>query len=177
MSFRPVNAPPRQAAFRDDSASVPTFSRNRRDLISPETPGHPASYPLQKQFSSNSDSQATILSSDSAESSSVFTPINGTAANNGAASSGQGSSQESQLLQLSQLAAAQEKMPDVAPRSMKRNADGTLKDSEVSPDASPGRHSGHSRNMSAVSATSIASSRVTEVRCPRSHSAYVHADL
>lgn len=166
MSFRPVNVPPSQAAARDNSASVPAYFHNRHEITSPESLGQPGSYPLQKQSSSNSDSQATILSSDSTESNSVFTPINGTVVHNGMVSSGQGSSQESQLLQLSQLAAAQEKMPDVASRSMKRHADGTLKDSETSPNVSPSRQSGHSRNVSGVSAMSTASSHVTEVRCP-----------
>lgn len=164
MSFRPVNIPPGQAAARDNNAPAPTFSPNRLGTTSHESISHPGSYPLQKQSSSNSDSQATILSSDSTESNNVFTPINGTAANHDMPSSGQGSSQESQLLQLSQLAAAREKMPDVTPRSMKRNADGTVKESATSPDASPSRHSGHSRNVSGVSVISTTSSRVTEVR-------------
>lgn len=171
MSFRPVNVPPSQATARDDNSnttpSAPAFRHNPPQVHSQDLLGPPGSYPLQKQSSSNSDSQATILSSDSTESNAaVFTPINGTATNNGTISSGQGSSQESQLLQLSQLAAAREKMPDVASRSMKRNADGTIKDPAASPNASPGRHSGHSRNVSGVSVTSTASSRVTDVRCP-----------
>lgn len=166
MSFRPVNVPTPQAVARDNNAAAPTLAYSRHGIHSHEPLGrYHGAYPLPKQSSSTSDSQTTILSSDSTESTGVFTPINGAAANNGATSSGQGSSQESQLLQLSQLAAAREKMPDVvASRSMKRSADGTLKDSATSPDASPGRHSGHSRNVSGVSAVSTASSRVTEVR-------------
>lgn len=150
MSFRPVNIPPSQARARD--------SNNNNDNSSRESLGP-----------SNTDSQPTDLSSHSTESHSVFTPINGPIAKNTTTGSGQGSSQESQLLQLSQLAAARDKIPDVTSRSsMKRTVDGTLKDSETSPSASPGPQAGHSRNASGVSAISTASSRVTEVRqiCP-----------
>ncbi|KAH8765418.1 hypothetical protein F5883DRAFT_420893 [Diaporthe sp. PMI_573] len=89
-----------------------------------------------------------------------------TAASDGGPGSAQGSSQESQLLQLSQLAAAQDKLPGHAPparSAVKRTADGSVKDPRFSPTASPGRTASHSRNTSAVSATSTASSRVTEL--------------
>ncbi|KKY35837.1 putative cyclin-dependent kinase [Diaporthe ampelina] len=89
-----------------------------------------------------------------------------TAASDGGPGSGQGSSQESQLFQLSQLAAAQDKLPGQAQplrSAVKRTADGTIKDPRFSPTASPGRTASHSRNTSAVSAASTASSRVTEL--------------
>ncbi|RKU43148.1 hypothetical protein DL546_001598 [Coniochaeta pulveracea] len=81
----------------------------------------------------------------------------------------QDSSQESQLLQLSQLAAAQERMPDTGKphggdndgnngQSRKRMADGMVKDG-----ASPKRVPGHSRNTSAVSVASTTGSRIGEL--------------
>lgn len=167
MSFRPVNDVPTQAAVRDSNTSVSSVHHLvPYDIASSRDPvTSAASYPLQKQMSSNSDSQATVLSSTSTESNRVFTPpIVERSASNGAVSSGQGSSQESQLLQLSQLAAAREKMPDVGSRSSaKRTADGAVKDSRASPMGSPSRPSSHSRNVSGVSIASTASSRATEV--------------
>lgn len=167
MSFRPVNIPSSQADFDDDNASVHTnkylaqqhaTSRDRTPLPS-----------SQNNAGSRRDSQATGVSSSSTESHNrVFTPpIIERSASNGASGSGQDSSQESQLLQLSQLAAAQEKIADPGHRSsVKRTADGAVKDSRISPGASPGRPSSHSRNVSGVSMASTASSRVTEVRFP-----------
>lgn len=164
MSFRPVNPRPSLVEASDNINNGPTpvsmsttAQVNSRDA--------PVSYPLQKQTSSRSGSQATIHSSDSTESMRVFTPpIIERSASNGAASSGQGSSQDSQLLQLSQLAAAQEKMPDYGARSsVKRTADGVVKDTRTSPAASPPRPSSHSRNVSGVSAASTTSSHFTDV--------------
>lgn len=169
MSFRPVNYMPSQAAVGDNNASVSAGSHlASHDNTSRLPVNNTSSYPLQKQMSSNSDSQATVNSSASTESTRIFTPpAVERAASNGVASSGQDSSQESQLLQLSQLAAAQEKMPDVGARSsVKRTADGAVKDSRTPPTASPNQPSSHSRNVSGVSIVSTASSRATEVNCP-----------
>lgn len=165
MSFRPVNNPSSQAVVTDNTPSISTINNSRRDMVSPESIPDSASYPLRKQSSSNSDSQATILSTSSNESNRVFTPTkHDRTTSNGATSSGQGSSQESQLVQLSQLAAVQEKMPDIGSRfSVKRTADGAIKEPATSPSTSPRRHSSHSRNISGVSIASTASSRVTEV--------------
>lgn len=196
MSFRPVNDASSQALVSDNNASVsvsgsalsalnrplvPSRDRSSQDRAinnnnhnnnsssttsTTSTSNNTAgSYPLPKQMSPNSDSQATAVSSSSTDSNRVFTPpiIERTA------SSGQGSSQESQLLHLSQLAAAREKMPDVASgagagaRSVKRTADGAVKDSRTSPAVSPPRPSSHSRNTSGISLASTASSRATEV--------------
>lgn len=172
---RPADGLPSQAGLGDNIAShTPANPLLSRDTTAP----HPAprsqdqdhfgphrSRPSQKRSSSNSDSQATNLSSD--ESNRVFSPpMIETAASDGGPGSGQGSSQESQLFQLSQLAAAQDKLPGQAQPSrsaVKRTADGLVKDPRFSPTASPGRTASHSRNTSAVSATSTASSRVTEV--------------
>lgn len=169
MSFRPVNHRPSQveASENKGSASVAVSTVTQ---VSPSDTA--VSYPLQKQTSSHSGSQATIHSSNSTESMRVFTPpIIERSASNGAASSGQGSSQESQLLQLSQLAAVQEKMPDFGARSsVKRTADGAIKDARSSPTASPPRPSSHSRNVSGVSAASTTSSHFTDVSPPRKRS-------
>lgn len=165
MSFRPVNSRPSQVEASDNnnnnngptSVSISTTAQvNSRDA--------PVPYPPQKT-SSRSGSQATIHSSDSTESMRVFTPpIIERSASNGAVSSGQGSSQDSQLLQLSQLAATQEKMPDYGARSsVKRTADGVVKDTRTSPAASPPRPTSHSRNVSGVSAASTTSSHFTDV--------------
>lgn len=162
MSFRPVNPRPSQVEASDTNNNGPTSVSMSTTAPSRDAP---ASYPLQKQTSSRSGSLATIHSSDSTESMRVFTPpIIERSASNGAASSGQGSSQDSQLLQLSQLAAAQEKMPDYGARSsVKRTADGVVKDTRTSPAASPPRPSSHSRNVSGVSAASTTSSHFTDV--------------
>lgn len=172
---RPADGLPSQAGLGDNSASNATANPLLlRDTITPHSAPRPQdqdhfetrrSRQSQKRSSSNSDSQATNLSSD--ESTRVFSPpMIETAASDGGPGSGQGSSQESQLLQLSQLAAAQDKLPGHAPSvrsAVKRTADGTVKDPRFSPTASPGRTASHSRNTSAVSAASTASSRVTEV--------------
>ncbi|KAL8314944.1 hypothetical protein RB593_008508 [Gaeumannomyces tritici] len=139
---------------------------------------------------SNANSQDTNASSvssnnDSAPSSSAFTPPasasdGGTSGGNGeGANTNSASSQESQLLQLSQLAAAQEKMPvdadmltsPVGPgSSRKRMADGAVKHTRDSSSASPvfggvsgGNGGGHSRNPSSVSIASTAGSRIGEL--------------
>ncbi|KAG8167106.1 hypothetical protein KVR01_002795 [Diaporthe batatas] len=177
---RPADGLPSQAGLGDKSASNPTASKPHlslsRDTITQHSAprnrnqdqDHDHLDPSRKRSSSNSDSQATNLSSD--ESTRVFSPpMIEAAASDGGPASAQGSSQESQLLQLSQLAAAQDKLPGHSPplrSAVKRSADGTIKDPRFSPAASPGRTANHSRNtsaVSAVSATSAASSRVTEL--------------
>ncbi|KAF3352557.1 CinA-like protein [Verticillium dahliae VDG1] len=73
---------------------------------------------------------------------------------------GHASSQESQLLQLSQIAAAQDKMynPEATSLSRKRTADGAVKDTNVSP-----VRGGHSRNTSAVSMASTTASTIGDL--------------
>lgn len=170
MSFRPVNARSSQPGLGDNRPSVSVVSPSNTPRIIAVQHGANVlgPHPLQKQPSTLSDSQATVHSSNSTESSRVFTPtppIIERSGSTGAASSGQVSSQESQLLQLSQLAAAQQKMPDVGARSSaKRTADGAVKAVRASPPGSPPRPSSHhSRNVSGVSVASTTSSRVTEV--------------
>lgn len=71
------------------------------------------------------------------------------------------SSQDSQLLQLSEIAAAQDRMDTEALSSRKRMADGEVKSRRDS--QSPVK--GHSRNPSAVSRTSATGGYIGEVRC------------
>lgn len=97
------------------------------------------------------------------------------AANGNASGSGSGndSSQESQLMHLSHIAAAQEKMHQLEAAtaaatstsglSRKRMADGVVKHTRQSSSASPVYHGGHSRNTSAVSIASTTGSRIGEV--------------
>lgn len=81
------------------------------------------------------------------------------------------SSQESQLLQLSRLAATRERMADVSVSdafdngalSRKRAADGTVKHTRNASSTSPVYRGGHSRNTSTVSVASTAGSRIGEV--------------
>lgn len=70
------------------------------------------------------------------------------------ATSSQCSSQESQLLHLSRIAAMQEKLDDGEAVSRKRTADGQVKDVP---------RGGHSRTTSAVSMASTSGSRIGEV--------------
>lgn len=163
MSSRPADDSSSQAEVVHNTTLFPTSNPLvHSETISQVRPSAAGLYPLRKQLSSTSDSQATISSS---ESNRVFTPpVIERAGSEGGAGSGQGSSQETQLLQLSQLAAAQEKMPDLGSRSsVKRTVDGTIKEPRLSPTASPHQAISHSRNTSAVSAASTTSSRVTEV--------------
>ncbi|KAI1848109.1 hypothetical protein JX265_005894 [Neoarthrinium moseri] len=121
----------------------------------------PGSHTQQLNYSSNDDSQDTTATHDSDR---VFTPPDSDSGASSVAAPGNGnaSSQESQLLQLSQLAAAQEKMAD-AGQSRKRMADGAVKHTRDSSSTSPVRMQGHSRNTSTVSVASTAGSRIGEL--------------
>ncbi len=94
-----------------------------------------------------------------------MSPVNGSAHD---------SSQESQLLQLSQIAAAQARIPEDAAdmataASRKRMADGMVKHTRDRSNVSPGQMVGHSRNTSTVSVASTAGSRIGEVRPAADH--------
>lgn len=110
-------------------------------------------------YSSNDDSQTTTGTHDSDR---VFTPPGSDSGSSAAHGNGNVSSQESQLLHLSQLAAAQEKMTE-AGQSRKRMADGAVKHTRDSSSTSPVRMPGHSRNTSTVSIASTTGSRIGEV--------------
>ncbi|KAI1775843.1 hypothetical protein F4818DRAFT_389614 [Hypoxylon cercidicola] len=129
----------------------------------PQLQSIPSSQNQQLNDSSN-DSQDTTASNDTDR---VFTPTESDNEGSNGTGNGQGSSQESQLLQLSQLAAAQRKMEEidgtpVNGQSRKRMADGMVKNPRDSSSVSPVRL-GHSRNTSTVSVASTTSSRIGEL--------------
>lgn len=109
---------------------------------------------------SSSSHEASQESSNTVGAESVFTPPASQNDTTRSQHNGHSSSQESQLLQLSQLAAARTKMdePDAMMPSRKRGADGEVKD----PSRSPVR-GGHSRNTSTVSMTSTTTSTIGDV--------------
>lgn len=127
-----------------------------------------------------SQHQSTLTRIDSQESNAtnttdrVFTPPASGGGLSPGTGSGQHSSQESQLLQLSQIAATQERIPENTmdgngngASSRKRMADGVVKHKRDNSVASPVQMhvGGHSRNTSTVSVASTAGSRVGEVCC------------
>ncbi|EOO03854.1 hypothetical protein UCRPA7_720 [Phaeoacremonium minimum UCRPA7] len=126
----------------------------------------------QQDGPSSSNSQDTNTSNDTdTAADQVFTPPlsdAGMSAANGTGS-GNDSSQESQLMHLSHIAAAQEKMHELEAAtastglSRKRMADGVVKHTRQRSSASPVYHGGHSRNTSAVSIASTAGSRIGEL--------------
>lgn len=118
-------------------------------------------------FPSSSNSQDTSSTNDTDL---VFTPPGSEGGRSPSKGPLADSSQESQLLQLSQIAAAQERIPDNTmdmgdggAASRKRMADGVVKHTRDKSSASPVRMGGHSRNTSAVSMASTTSSRIGEV--------------
>ncbi|KAL2259538.1 hypothetical protein VTK26DRAFT_6762 [Humicola hyalothermophila] len=126
----------------------------------------PQLHPRHHLALSRSNSQATTSTNDADP---VFTPpASGGKLSPGVASV-HGSSQDSQLLQLSQIAAAQERIPedtiDLANgvSSRKRMADGMVKHARHGSTVSPGQATGHSRNTSTVSVASTAGSRIGEL--------------
>ncbi|KAK4161500.1 cell cycle transcriptional repressor whi5 [Cladorrhinum sp. PSN259] len=166
--FAPHDATP----MRDN---LPTNERTGRDQamggntlepISPKAHATAEKHPLFSQ----SNSQGTSSPNDTDR---VFTPpASGgrVSPNNG---STQHSSQETQLLQLSQIAAAQERIPENpasangnGASSRKRMADGAVKhgrSNSIASLAPPPPVGGHSRNTSTVSVASTLGSRVGEL--------------
>ncbi|KAI1371448.1 hypothetical protein F4677DRAFT_311792 [Hypoxylon crocopeplum] len=124
----------------------------------PNSQNHPLNY-------SSNGSQDTTASNDTDR---VFTPPESDSEASNGIGNGHASSQESQLLQLSQLAAAQRKMAEAdealvnGGQSRKRMADGVVKHTRNSSSVSPVRV-GHSRNTSTVSMASTTSSRIGEL--------------
>ncbi|CAK7210827.1 hypothetical protein SCUCBS95973_000921 [Sporothrix curviconia] len=139
-------------------------------------------------LTNGSDSQDTTSSADtsaSTDTDQLFTPPisegelsiggGGSGSVNGSANASSFehdlSSQESQLLQLSRLAATRERMADVfvsdvfddGALSRKRAADGSVKHTRNASSTSPIYMGGHSRNTSTVSVASTAGSRIGEL--------------
>ncbi|KAI1173247.1 hypothetical protein F4777DRAFT_458548 [Nemania sp. FL0916] len=119
---------------------------------------------------SSHESPATASNSTSNDTDRVFTPPESDSESNHRHGNSNSSSQESQLMQLSNLAALQQKIvvsrEDVdvhgAAQSRKRMADGIVKHTRHHSSASPVRM-GHSRNTSTVSVASTTSSRIGEL--------------
>lgn len=150
----------------------------------PDTLRHDQSRKQQQQIpSSNSNSQDTSTTNGTTDT--IFTPPASAGGLSRANSQGNGqdSSQESQLLQPSQTAAAPEKMQNSREgsdgsndlnggQSRKRMADGMVKSASEGSTASPVFRGGHSRNTSTVSVATTTGSRLGEV-CPRASTRYV----
>lgn len=123
------------------------------------------------QPASSSNSQDTATTADTEH---VFTPPASDGNNSDGNGSGPDSGHESQLLQLSHIAAVQDKMQGVEQGplspglSRKRTVDGTVKHTRERSSASPVRivSGGHSRNTSTVSIASTTGSRIGEVSLP-----------
>ncbi|KAI1200648.1 hypothetical protein F5X97DRAFT_331833 [Nemania serpens] len=127
--------------------------------------GHNQSQPFPD---ASNGSQATT-SSTSHDVDRVFTPPGSDSETSNRHGNGNSSSQESQLMHLSNLAALQQKIvvsrddADVnGPHSRKRMADGVTKHTRQRSSASPVRM-GHSRNTSTLSVASTTSSRIGEL--------------
>ncbi|EGO58721.1 hypothetical protein NEUTE1DRAFT_78103 [Neurospora tetrasperma FGSC 2508] len=106
-------------------------------------------------------SQATSSTNDADL---VFTPPSSEGGRSPSKPNSHDSSQDSQLLQLSQIAAAQERIPENGiALSRKRMADGMVKPTYERPSLSPAGTASHTRNTSAVSMASTATSRLGEL--------------
>lgn len=141
-------------------------------------PFHDASNDSQPTTSSVSASASAPASQDTDR---VFTPPESDNESSNRHGNGNSSSQESQLMHLSNLAALQQKIvvsrddADIngnGPHSRKRMADGVAKHTRQRSSASPVRM-GHSRNTSTLSVASTTSSRIGEVCTTSTHSEHV----
>ncbi|KAH6857112.1 hypothetical protein B0I37DRAFT_90132 [Chaetomium sp. MPI-CAGE-AT-0009] len=132
----------------------------------PTENGYPPQLPNRHPLPlSRSNSQATSTTNGA---DSVFTPPASGGRLSPGTGSAQGSSQGSQLHQLSQIAAAQARIPEDATdmahgASKKRMADGVVKHTRDKSNVSPRQMVGHSRNTSTVSVASTAGSRIGEL--------------
>jgi hypothetical protein len=151
-----------QATSTTQAAGPPLLSALRRPFNA-EFPTSRNDVRRDQRPTADSNSQGSNSSGEYyADGASTTTPPAGHSGSNGI-------DQDSQLLRLSQLAAALGKMPDsdAVHGSRKRMADGVVKHtrgvSAVS-GVSPTRSGGHSRTTSAVSMASTTGSRIGEVR-------------
>ncbi|KAK0736191.1 hypothetical protein B0T21DRAFT_411383 [Apiosordaria backusii] len=175
------DATPNQApTTRDRPATMAAAAADTSQQHHQAAPYYPLSTSQTHPLTVNNYRQPTLQRSDSQESSStnitdrVFTPpASGGGLSPGTGSAHHSSQESSQLLQLSQIAAAQERIPENTmdpygngASSRKRMADGAVKDvRDKQILMSPGQAhiGGHSRNPSAVSIASTTGSRVGEV--------------
>lgn len=156
----------------DEAAQAPShpstttpLARDTRDPMRPDRSSEP--HPLLSSASNSQDTSSTNQSDR------IFTPPASEGGMSAASAHELESSQGSQLLQLSQLAATRDRLPDgdtdasaPAATQTKRMADGVVKHTRTRSSASPVRNGGHSRNPSAISMASTAGSRIGEVSSP-----------
>ncbi|KAL2163907.1 hypothetical protein VTH06DRAFT_3119 [Thermothelomyces fergusii] len=153
----------------DDSQPASDVAHSSSENSRPGEHNHPPQPSNQgPPVLSRSNSQGTSSSTNGADG--VFTPPASGGRPSPGTGSAHGSSQDSQsqLHQLSQIAAAQARIPEDAADlpsgvSRKRMADGMVKHSLDKSNVSPGQMAGHSRNTSAVSVSSAAGSRIGEL--------------
>ncbi|KAK4446949.1 cell cycle transcriptional repressor whi5 [Podospora aff. communis PSN243] len=152
------SAPNSQTPLSDEP--VPTASAYTAPTSQRQHRQQPFSSSNSQDTSSTNDTDLVFTPSASA-SDGAMSPVDGSARD---------SSQDSQLLQLSQVAAAQERIPDASTdagdstaSSKKRMADGMVKHTRSQSSASPVRMGGHSRNTSAVSIASTNGSRIGDL--------------
>lgn len=178
----PPSQQPSELPLPLSASSSASFQNSSRHYFQQQQP------PSYTHTANGSDSQDTTSSADtsaSTDTDQLFTPPisegelsvggGGSGSVNGSANAynfeHEFSSQESQLHQLSRLAASRERMADVsvsdafdgAALSRKRAADGSVKHTRNASSTSPVYMGGHSRNTSAVSVASTAGSRIGEV--------------
>ncbi|CCC12655.1 hypothetical protein SMACR_05617 [Sordaria macrospora] len=147
---RPSEYPPANTG----SANVAPYDSSSRFQPPPPSQRHRLPHSL-------SVSQATSSTNDADL---VFTPPSSEGGRSPSKPNSHDSSQDSQLLQLSQIAAAQERIPENGNAlSRKRMADGMVKPTYERPSPSPAGTASHTRNTSAVSMASTATSRLGEL--------------
>lgn len=147
---RPSEYPPASTG----SANLAPYDSSSRFQPPPPSQRHRLPHSL-------SVSQATSSTNDADL---VYTPPSSEGGRSPSKPNSHDSSQDSQLLQLSQIAAAQERIPENGNAlSRKRMADGMVKPSYERPSPSPAGTASHTRNTSAVSMASTATSRLGEV--------------
>lgn len=147
---RPSEYPPVNAV----NANLAPYDSSSRFQPPPPSQRHRLPHSL-------SVSQATSSTNDADL---VFTPPSSEGGRSPSKPNSHDSSQDSQLLQLSQIAAAQERIPENGiALSRKRMADGMVKPTYERPSLSPAGTASHTRNTSAVSMASTATSRLGEV--------------
>ncbi|KAJ4387017.1 hypothetical protein N0V85_007823 [Neurospora sp. IMI 360204] len=147
---RPSEYPPVNAS----GANLAPYDSSSRIQPPPPSQRHRLPHSL-------SVSQATSSTNDADL---VFTPPSSEGGRSPSKPNSHDSSQNSQLLQLSQIAAAQERIPENGNAlSRKRMADGMVKPTYERPSPSPAGTASHTRNTSAISMASTATSRLGEL--------------
>ncbi|KAG7288347.1 hypothetical protein NEMBOFW57_007878 [Staphylotrichum longicolle] len=163
----PVGANSTTSGFaHSHSQSTSQPSSSSPEYRAPAGHGYPPQLPNRHHLALSGSNSQRAASTNGVDP--VFTPPASGGRLSPGNTSAHGSSQESQLLQLSQIAAAQARIPEDAPdmapgASRKRMADGVVKHTRDTSNASPGHMVGHSRNTSTVSVASTAGSRIGEV--------------